>query len=142
MDLAHAAERLPEDYSISHWLDLAGAEVIWPADPRIAAAMRRLRDHTNPPLSAGVLAAEAGLSVSRFLHVFREESGTSFRRYRMWARMLRAALLYRARRDLTAAAMDAGFASPSHFTDTFHDMFGLAPTQLLGTALDIRGLDQ
>lgn len=139
--LVEAAVRLREDNSIGEWLELAGAVGGDPADPRILAAMQRLREQTNPPPAATVIAAETGLSVSRFLHVFRQEAGTSFRRYRMWARMLRAALLYAQRRDLTSAAVEAGFASPSHFTDTFHDMFGLAPTQLLGTGTDIRALD-
>lgn len=136
-ELVEAAGRLSDD-SIGQWLDLAGAVAHDPADGRILAAMQRLREQTNPPFSADVLAAQAGLSVSRFLHLFRSETGTSFRRYRMWARMLRAATLYLERRDLTSAAMDAGFASPSHFTDSFHDMFGLAPTQLLAVGADIR----
>jgi AraC-like DNA-binding protein len=139
-ELVEAAGRLRDD-SVGHWLDLAGAVAKYPADGRILAAMQRLREQTNPPFSADALAAEAGLSPSRFLHLFRNETGTSFRRYRMWARMLRAATLYLERRDLTSAAVDAGFASPSHFTDTFHDMFGLAPTQLLTVGADIRILD-
>ncbi|PIB75167.1 helix-turn-helix domain-containing protein [Mycobacterium celatum] len=103
--------------------------------------MQRLQEQTNPPFSASALAVETGLSVSRFLHLFRLETGTSFRRYRMWARMLRAALLYLELRDLTSAAMDAGFASPSHFTDTFHDMFGLTPSKLLAAGADVRSLN-
>ena len=33
--------------------------------------------------------------------------------------------------DLTRCAADAGFASPSHLSDTFHRTFGLSPTAAL-----------
>jgi AraC-like DNA-binding protein len=33
--------------------------------------------------------------------------------------------------DLTTAAGEAGFASPSHFSDAFRAMFGLSATALL-----------
>lgn len=96
-----------------------------PADPRIAWAMRRIA--TDPVGSPGAtgLAAAVHLSPSRFLHLFTAHSGTSFRRYRLWARMLRVGAALAAGQDLTRAATDAGFASPSHFSDTFHALFGL-----------------
>lgn len=47
--------------------------------------------------------------------------------------MLRAAELIAGRHDLTTAATEAGFASPSHFSETFHRMFGLPPSRLLAT---------
>ncbi|MFI7451098.1 helix-turn-helix domain-containing protein [Nonomuraea sp. NPDC049714] len=90
--------------------------------------MRRDRSDAIP---ADRLAADLGLSTSRFLHLFRAHTGTSLRRYRLWTRMLRAAALIADRQDLTAAAAGAGFASPSHFSDAFHRMFGLRPSRLL-----------
>jgi hypothetical protein len=41
------------------------------------------------------------------------------------------------RRDLTTAATDAGFASPSHFSEAFHRMFGLQPSRLLAAGVTI-----
>ncbi len=35
--------------------------------------------------------------------------------------------------DFTTAAADAGFASPSHFSDAFHAMYGLTPRALLAS---------
>ncbi len=57
--------------------------------------------------------------------------GTSFRRYVQWARMIRVGRAYSAGHDLTRAAVDAGFAAPSHFSDTFRAMFGLTPAAFL-----------
>jgi methylphosphotriester-DNA--protein-cysteine methyltransferase len=51
----------------------------------------------------------------------------------LWLRMLRAAEVLRHHSSLTAAAAAAGFASPSHFSDSFVAMFGLRPRRLLGT---------
>lgn len=107
-------------------------------DSRISRAACHLREQTNPALSADELAARAGLSTSRFLHLFREHVGTSFRRYRLWARMLRVGILLNGRQDLTTVAVEAGFASPSHFSDSFHTMFGLQPSRLLAAGVNIR----
>ena len=58
------------------------------ADPRIQdtiAALHSLDPHDNP--SAAYFAARVGLSASRFLRLF-DHTVTSFRRYRLWLRML------------------------------------------------------
>ena len=86
----------------------------------------------------GLLAAVAGLSESRFLHLFRDEFGTSVRRYRLWVRLMHAGAAIAAGDNLTTAAMKAGFASPSHLADRFKTTFGLSATQLLGTGLNLR----
>ncbi|MFI0710800.1 helix-turn-helix domain-containing protein [Streptomyces inhibens] len=100
-------------------------------DPRVRAAVRRLLREPQLPDGATEYAVRAGLSRSRFLHLFREQTGTSFRRYRMWARMLRAARALLDHGTLTAASAEAGFSSPSHLSSTFHATFGLRPSRLL-----------
>lgn len=125
--------------TVPHWLDLAAPVSPGTIDGRVAAAIRHLLGH--PTVSAAQLAAGAGLSASRFLHLFREHTGTSFRRYRLWARMYRVGRTIAGRGDLTAAAADAGFASPSHLSDAFHTMFGLRPSTLLATGIAIHLLD-
>ncbi|GAA3485996.1 helix-turn-helix domain-containing protein [Streptomyces cremeus] len=113
------------------WLDLAGPDRLsGRRDPRIRRAADRLADPAEPHLSAAELAADVGLSVSAFLRLFRAQTGTTFRRYRLWARMLRVAVLLETWPDLSTAAVEAGFASPSHFSSTFHGMFGLRPSAL------------
>lgn len=87
------------------------------------------------------MAAAVNLSQSRFLHLFSAHSGTSFRRYRLWARMRYAAAAVSMGADLSTAASDAGFASPSHFSDTFRAMFGLTASQMLANQLRIVVMD-
>lgn len=110
---------------------LLGSVEADPIDERIRAAMQILRSRPGDQLSAAELAAAVELSPSRFLHLFSAHSGTSFRRYRLWARMCRAAGALSDGADLTTASSDAGFASPSHFSDAFRSMFGLSATALL-----------
>ncbi|MFD0360912.1 helix-turn-helix domain-containing protein [Nocardia sp. GCM10030253] len=106
-------------------------------DERIHAAMVTIRDQPAGNPAAAELAARAGLSTSRFLHLFSAHAGTSFRRYRMWARMLYVAAALSKGMDLTRAATEAGFASPSHFSDTFHTIFGLTATAVISTGVQI-----
>jgi AraC-like DNA-binding protein len=127
-----------DDESASHWLDLAAPAAQRRIDPRIAAAARAIRDDPAATVSSRQLALDAGLSESRFLHLFRDELGTSLRRYRLWVRLTHAGAAIAAGDNLTAAAMKAGFASPSHLADRFKTTFGLSASQLLGGGLTLR----
>ena len=100
-------------------------------DARIRRAMDALLAAPEREHDAASCAAAAGLSRSRFLHLFSENAGTSFRRFRVWARLLRVGTAIESGANLTTAATDAGFASASHFSDTFRRMFGLSATALL-----------
>ncbi|WP_220472448.1 AraC family transcriptional regulator [Tomitella gaofuii] len=110
-------------------------------DHRVRQAMDRILDDLAADLSAARLAADAGLSTSRFLHVFSAGAGTSLRRYRLWSRLLAVAAIEEGGR-MTDAAADAGFASPSHFSDTFRAMFGLTATDLLARGTTIIPVDR
>ncbi len=83
------------------------------------------------------------LSVGRFQHVMREETGLSFRRYRIWRRMEHVARLLNIGENLTFAALGAGFSSSAHLSSTFRAMFGIRPTDLLanGARFDVSRLE-
>lgn len=129
------------DEDAAHWLDLAAPWSHRGIDPRIAEAALRIRADPAVTIPSGELAAAVGLSESRFLHLFRHETGTSLRRYRLWIRLMSACTTLAAGRDVTAAAMEAGFASPSHLADRIRSTFGLSATQLLATGLTLRTPD-
>jgi len=106
-------------------------------DERIRTALELLRAHPSTPWTAAQVAGEVNLSASRFQHLFTAHTGTSFRRYRLWARMLHVAGAISKGLDLTTAAADAGFASPAHFSDSFRTMFGLSASHLLSRSTRI-----
>lgn len=113
-------------------LNTASIPVVGIRDARIAEAAAAIRAEPGRKHRAQDAARTAGLSTSHFLRLFSDQTATSFRRYAQWARMLHVARAYTAGHDFTRAAVDAGFASPSHFSDTFRSMFGMTPTALLG----------
>jgi AraC-like DNA-binding protein len=100
-------------------------------DARILSALRRMRDQPHRTHSMAELGECAGLSASRFLHLFKAQTGVPLRRYRMWNRMGAAVAAFRDGKSLTEAAHAAGFASSAHFSTAFRDMFGMMPSELL-----------
>lgn len=127
-----------DDLAALRWLDTAAPTQVQRMDPRIELVAKQIRDDPTHVEPAGDLAAAVGLSESRFLHLFRQETGSSLRRYRLWSRMTRAGAEIAAGQSLTVAAVEAGFTSPSHLSDRFKSTFGLSATALLATGLTIR----
>jgi AraC family transcriptional regulator len=77
----------------------------------------------------------AGVSSYHLAHVFRREVGTSVYRYAVRQRLARALdPVLDSELDLTSIALDAGFASHSHFTARFRAFFGLTPVALRRSA--------
>jgi AraC-like DNA-binding protein len=99
-------------------------------DARVVAALRQLYEEPHKSHALKALAKRAGLSPSRFLHLFKAETGVPLRRYRIWNRMGAAVRSSSAGRSLTEAAHAAGFASSAHFSAAFRDMFGMRPSAL------------
>ena len=91
---------------------------------------RRTQDGADEELSAAAAAATAGLSASRFQHLFTREVGVPFRRYRGWHRSARRHPRGRRKAaSLTAAAHAAGFADQAHFSRAFRPPFGAPPSR-------------
>lgn len=131
-----ALAQLPADEaSAQQWLNLAAPPSPRRVDHRILEAVGRITANPSTAPGSRRLAADVGLSESRFLHLFRRETGTSLRRYRLWMRLMRAGVAINAGRSLTEAAVEAGFSSPSHLADRFKSTFGLSASQLLGAGV-------
>lgn len=75
------------------------------------------------------LARDAGLSVSRFRHLFKEETGVAFLDYRLWLKVKQAVHHMAEHPDLALAAYDAGFADQAHFSRVFRRSFGMNPSE-------------
>lgn len=144
-DLVDAASRLGPDAAVARlrsFLDVAVPVEERPADDLIGDLLPLLRARpADPTLSAVAVARLAQLSTSRFLRRFRAATGTSFRRYRAWTRLLEVAAAVADGADLTSAAHEAGFASSAHLSTTFRRTFGLPPSQLLAAGATVVALD-
>ncbi len=117
-------------YEIDRMLSLA-TRTDGATDPRFGRVTAAIQADPFRAFRASTTASEMGLSPSYFLRRFAEETGTTFRRYQQWARLLHAVKGMRAGHDLTRCAVDAGFASLSHYSETFHRTFGIAPSAAL-----------
>ena len=106
------------------------------AHPRVDHVMHTLRDRPleTRATSLARLSGVAGLSPSRFAHVFRESMGVPLRPYMRWLRLQRAAHELVSGRSVTEAAHVAGFADAAHLTRTFRRMLGATPRMLIERA--------
>jgi AraC-like DNA-binding protein len=110
-------------------------------DPRIAAVLDALRRDPATPDRAADLAAAAGLSTSRFLHLFSAEVGTPLRRLRGWKRA--RSLLQHVRRDarLVHVALDTGYPDATHFSHSIRQVYGLKPSDIVAGSRRLRLID-
>lgn len=106
-------------------------------DPRVARAMASIGRFSGEPVTADGCAAEAGLSASRFLHLFKEETGISFRSFRAWKRARH--LLHFANQDLNLAhlAQDIGYPDSTHFSHSIRRFYGLKPRAIFMGSRDL-----
>ena len=109
---------------------ILGIEASIRRDERIRETLRNLRDDPSKAHGLADLAKRAGLSPSRFQHLFKEATGVPFRRYKIWNRMGCAVRSMAAGQSLTDAALSSGFSSSAHFSAAFKEMFGMAPSRL------------
>jgi AraC-like DNA-binding protein len=101
-----------------------------PPDARIARAVELIRQRLGGPIPLKAMAAAVHLSPDRFRHLFKQETGVSFRAYLLWLRLELSLGAYVAGTTLTAAAYLGGFADSAHFSRTFKRMFGIAPASV------------
>jgi AraC-like DNA-binding protein len=100
-------------------------------DPRVMRAVEHIRRRVDGSgdLSLSSLAAIAGLSPSRFMHLFTESLGVPLRPYILWLRLQRASSEMMEGASISQAAHRAGFADAAHLNRTFRRMLGSSPTE-------------
>jgi AraC-like DNA-binding protein len=127
------ADRLDADRA-RHWItsSLVGTDPVTRTHPAVDRAMAAVYDRPleRPTTSLLELSENAGLSTSRFAHVFSESMGMAVRPYLRWLRLQCAARELVRGRSATDAALMAGFSDVAHLTRTFRRMLGSTPREL------------
>ncbi|MFP4115145.1 MAG: helix-turn-helix domain-containing protein [Spirochaetota bacterium] len=100
-------------------------------DRRILLALQEMRDHIDGFLPASQVADRVALSESRFLHLFRDQTGITYRRMQLWMRLARAFGAFGSGASLTELAHSFGFADSAHFSRAFRQAFGMPPSVLV-----------
>jgi AraC-like DNA-binding protein len=96
---------------------------------RLAARAKRLLGDRDRPLALTAVAATLGVSPTYLTDAFRRAEGIPLVRYQLRLRLLRALAELPHAGDLTALALDLGFASHSHFSTAFRAAIGMTPSQ-------------
>ncbi|WP_394837166.1 helix-turn-helix transcriptional regulator [Pendulispora rubella] len=106
-----------------------GAPAPWALQKAVVDHIERtLATRYREPLSLAELAKSVGYSPFHLAHVFRAHTGATIHAKRMKLRMHVALEEVRdPHRDLTSIALDLGFSSHSHFTESFRRTFGQSP---------------
>jgi AraC-like DNA-binding protein len=100
-------------------------------DPRIAATLDHIKNAPSGPATAEDMADLAGLSFSRFLHLFKQETGTSLRNLRAWKRARSLLHYVNTASNLTDIALDAGYPDSTHFSHSIRRIYGLKPRDIV-----------
>jgi transcriptional regulator GlxA family with amidase domain len=100
-------------------------------DERIAAIIDVMNSELGMRCTVQTLASSCGLSVSRFCHLFKRETGRSPGHYVKALRMREAYRLLRdSRLPVKRIVYQIGVGDRSHFSRDFKRIHGLSPAQL------------
>lgn len=103
-------------------------------DARIARIVQKIKDNPAASYPMADLAEEIELSPTRFIHLFKEQTGVPIRRFRQWLRMKMVIRCVAHGKSLTEAALEAGFTDSAHFSRAFKNMFGITPSSVFNRA--------
>lgn len=106
-------------------------------DARIPRSIAALPRPLPEALTLASVARVAGLSPSRYAHLFRAHAGMPLRPYLRWLRLQQALAELAHGANLTEAAYAAGFADSAHLSRSFRSTFGIAPQILRHPALSL-----
>lgn len=130
---------LYEDRSSRQWIGLALKDLVdfskrraaKEIDPRVSRVVEDMYMRYDILTPVAEVASSVGLSASRFQHLFTEQVGVPFRRYRAWHRLRAAIREIVNGSNFTTAAHAAGFSDQSHFSHQFRRTFGAPPSPSL-----------
>ncbi len=106
-------------------------------DPRVARALDRLRADPGNSFGAVEGAAIANLSLSRFLHLFKQETGVPLKVLRAWKRARHLLNFANTRMNLTHLAQDIGYPNSTHFSHSIRRFYGLKPRTIFAGSRDM-----
>jgi AraC-like DNA-binding protein len=106
---------------------LHNKNINYQADARVIKVIDIITKNLTLNISVNEMATEVGLSTSRLSQLFRAETGTSIRTFRLWQRVFFTARCLQSGMSLTDAAITAGFADYGQFFRVYKEMGGRLP---------------
>lgn len=96
----------------------------------IAEIVRRIKENPAGNFAAEDCADAVHLSLSRFLHRFKQEVGVSFRNFRTWRRARHLMHFVRQSHNLAHLALEMGYPDSTHFSHSVRKVYGLRPRDI------------
>lgn len=95
-------------------------------DERIKTALFYLENNKNRVIPLTEIAKVSYLSPSRFLHLFKNELGITYRRAQLWIKIVHS-FPYLQEHSITETAYQYGFSDSAHYSKIFKQNFGFSP---------------
>lgn len=99
-------------------------------DERVNKALAYLSVNFERVIPLDEIANHCHMSPSRFLHLFKEETGITYRRVQLWNKLVKGLPLF-GKMSFTEIAYQNGFADSSHLSRIFKENFGFGPREFL-----------
>ncbi|HBH07368.1 MAG TPA: hypothetical protein DDX92_12280 [Flavobacteriales bacterium] len=106
------------------------SSAIHKGDERINRALAYLSANSEQIVPVEEVANHCHLSSSRFLHLFKEQTGITYRRAQQWNKLTKSISSF-GKMSLTEIAHQNGFSDSAHFSRTFKENFGFSPRVFL-----------
>lgn len=116
--------------SIISKYDCFCSSAIHKGDERINSALLYLTTNSEKIVPLEEIANHCNLSSSRFLHLFKEQTGITYRRAQLWNKLMQG-ITHFGKMPLTEIAHYNGFSDSAHFSRTFKENFGFSPRDFL-----------
>jgi AraC-like DNA-binding protein len=95
-------------------------------DQRINTAIKYLEANFERIISLNEIAKKCFLSESRFLHLFKENTGITYRKAQQWHKVSKSFNMLK-NQNLTKTAHQFGFTDSAHYSKVFKETFGFNP---------------
>lgn len=99
-------------------------------DERVNQALAYLSNHFERVVPLDEVAAHVHLSSSRFLHLFKAQTGITYRRAQLWNKLVKGLTQF-GKKSFTEIAHQNGFADSAHLSRVFKEHFGFSPRAFL-----------
>lgn len=96
-------------------------------DERIKLSIETIRQSEEITLKK--IAEQSYLSTYRFSHLFKQQTGISFREFVLYTKLVKSLKAVYQNQNLTHSSYAGGFADQAHFTRTYYKAFGILPSK-------------
>lgn len=100
-------------------------------DPRVSNVIDLIKSSPQKSIPFAMLVEASGVSESRLMHLFKDKTGTTIRKYILWYKLQYAIKLHLVGNNLKQSAKLSGFSDPAHFNRVFVSTYGLNPSSML-----------